>query len=424
MPNENESEKTIPLPSRTKKKAPKIPDELVDQLLVGYEKPEDLCGPDGVMNQLIGRLITRAMNAEMSHHLGYESGDAAPAGQTDRRNGTSTKMVRTGSGEVEIEVPRDRDGTFEPAIVGKHERHFNGFDDKILSMYSRGMSTRDIRAHLQEIYRVDVSAELISHVTDAVVDEVKSWQSRPLESVYLVVYLDALMVSIRDGGSVRKKAVYSVVGVDSDGRKDVLGLWIQQTEGAKFWLSILTELRQRGVEDIFILCADGLKGIPEAVEAAFPKTIFQTCIVHMIRSSTRFVPWKERKSVCDSLRTIYTASSIETAKDALDAFETRWGARYPMVVSAWRTRWNEIIPFLAYPAEIRRIIYTTNAIESLNRQIRKAIKTRGALPDDNAALKLIFLAIRNAQMTWGLATPFWSQAKLQFAIYFNDRLPL
>jgi putative transposase len=424
MPNENESEKTIVLPSRTKKKAPKIPDELVDQLLVGYEKPEDLCGPDGVMNQLIGRLITRAMNAEMSHHLGYERGDAAPAGQTDRRNGTSTKTVRSGSGEVEIEVPRDRDGTFEPAIVGKHERHFNGFDDKILSMYSRGMSTRDIRAHLQEIYRVDVSAELISHVTDAVVDEVKSWQSRPLESVYLVVYLDALMVSIRDGGSVRKKAVYSVVGVDSDGRKDVLGLWIQQTEGAKFWLSILTELRQRGVEDILILCADGLKGIPEAVEAAFPKTIFQTCIVHMIRSSTRFVPWKERKSVCDSLRTIYTASSVETAKDALDAFETRWGARYPMVVSAWRTRWNEIIPFLAYPAEIRRIIYTTNAIESLNRQIRKAIKTRGSLPDDNAALKLIFLAIRNAQMTWGLATAFWSQAKLQFAIHFNDRLPL
>jgi len=424
MPNENESEKTMPLPSRTKKKAPKIPDELVDQLLVGYEKPEDLCGPDGVMNQLIGRLITRAMSAEMSHHLGYERGDAAPAGQTDRRNGTSTKTVRSGSGEVEIEVPRDRDGTFEPAIVGKHERHFNGFDDKILSMYSRGMSTRDIRAHLQEIYRVDVSAELISHVTDAVVDEVKSWQSRPLESVYLVVYLDALMVSIRDGGSVRKKAVYSVVGVDSDGRKDVLGLWIQQTEGAKFWLSILTELRQRGVEDILILCADGLKGIPEAVEAAFPKTIFQTCIVHMIRSSTRFVPWKERKSVCDSLRTIYTASSVETAKDALDAFETRWGARYPMVVSAWRTRWNEIIPFLAYPAEIRRIIYTTNAIESLNRQIRKAIKTRGALPDDNAALKLIFLAIRNAQMTWGLATAFWSLAKLQFAIHFNDRLPL
>jgi putative transposase len=424
MSNENESEKTVLLPSRTKKKAPRIPDELVDQLLAGYEKPEDLCGPDGVIKELIGRLITRAMSAEMSHHLGYASGDAAPAGQTDRRNGTSTKTVRTGAGEVEIEVPRDRDGTFEPAIVGKHERHFNGFDDKILSMYSRGMSVRDIRAHLHEIYSVEVSAELISHVTDAVVDEVKSWQTRPLESVYLVVYLDALMVSIRDGGAVRKKAIYTVVGVDSDGRKDVLGLWIQQTEGAKFWLSILTELRQRGVEDILILCADGLKGIPEAVEAAFPKTIFQTCIVHMIRSSTRFVPWKERKSVCASLRTIYTAASVDAAKDALAAFETRWGARYPMVVSAWRTRWDEITPFLAYPEEIRRIIYTTNAIESLNRQIRKAIKTRGALPDDNAALKLIFLAIRNAQVTWGLATPFWSQAKLQFAIYFNDRMPL
>jgi putative transposase len=423
MPKEPEAKTTMPPSADPNHRPPAIPDEIVDQLLAGYRKPEDLLGPGGLIKQLVGRLVTRAMSAEMSHHLGYEHGQDPPDGQGNRRNGRSSKTLRTDSGPIEIEVPRDRQGSFEPQIVGKHERHFDGFDDKIVSMYSRGMSVRDIRAHLQEIYAVDVSPELISRVTDAVVDELRTWQARPLDATYLVVYLDALMVKIRDKGVVRNKAVYSVVGLNADGRKEVLGLWIQNTEGAKFWLSILTELRQRGVQDIFIICADGLTGMPDAVEAAFPQAIFQTCIVHMVRSSTRFVPWKDRRAVCGDLRAIYTAASVDDASDALDAFEVKWGKRFPMVVSAWRNRWAEITPFLAFPEEIRQVIYTTNAIEALNRQIRKALKTRGALPDDDAAMKLIFLAIRNASATWGGRTRFWVQGLLQFAIHFKTRLP-
>lgn len=425
MPKETEANPITTMPTAADPNGgpPTIPDELVDQLLAGYRKPEDLLGPGGLIKQLMGRLITRAMSAEMSHHLGYDHGQAPPEGQGNRRNGRSPKTLRTDAGPVAIDVPRDRHGSFEPQIVGKHERHFDGFDDKIVSMYARGMSVRDIRAHLQEIYGVEVSPELISQVTDAVVDELRAWQSRPLEATYLVVYLDALMVKIRDKGVVRNKAVYSVVGLSADGRKDVLGLWIQNTEGAKFWLSILTELRQRGVQDIFIICADGLTGMPEAAEAAFPQAIFQTCIVHMVRSSTRFVPWKDRRSVCADLRTIYTAPSVDDARNALDAFEVKWGKRFPMVGPAWRNRWAEITPFLAFPQEIRQVIYTTNAIEALNRQLRKALKTRGALPDDDAALKLIFLASRNAKATWGGRTRTWNQGLLQFAIHFKSRMP-
>lgn len=400
-----------------------IPDEIVDQLLAGYKNPEDLLGSGGLIKQLMGRLITRAMNAELGHHLGYDSGQHPPENQSNRRNGTSAKTVRTDSGPVTIDVPRDRSGSFEPKIVGKHERHFDGFDDKILSMYARGMSVRDIRAHLQEIYSVDVSPALISEVTDAVVDELRTWQSRPLDPVYLVVYLDALFLKIRDKGVVRNKAVYSVVGLGPDGNKDVLGLWIQNTEGAKFWLAILTELRQRGVQDILVLCADGLTGLPDAVEAAFPAAIFQTCLVHMVRSSTRFVPWKDRKAVCADLRKIYTAASVADAELALDAFEAKWGRRFPMIGAAWRSRWAEISPFLAFPEEIRRAIYTTNAIESLNRHLRKVLKTKGAMPDDDAALKLIFMAFRNAKKTWGGRQTTWSQAMLQFAIHFKGRIP-
>ena len=400
-----------------------ISDEIVDQLLAGYKKPEDLLGPGGLIKQLMGRLINRAMNAELSHHLGYGNGEVPPENQNNRRNGTSAKTLRTDAGPVTIDVPRDRSGSFEPKIVGKHERHFDGFDDKILSMYARGMSVRDIRAHLAEIYGVEVSPELISRVTDAVVDELRAWQSRPLDPVYLVIYLDALFVKIRDKGVVRNKAVYSVVGLGPDGKKDVLGLWIQNTEGAKFWLSILTELRQRGVQDALIMCADGLTGLPDAIEAAFPAAIFQTCIVHMVRSSTRFVPWKDRKAVCADLRRIYTAASVADAEHALEAFETKWGKRFPMIAASWRSRWTEITPFLAFPEEIRHAIYTTNAIEALNRQLRKVLKTKGALPDDDAALKLLFLAIRNAKKTWGGRHITWSQALLQFAIHFKGRFP-
>jgi putative transposase len=405
------------------KGVPGIPDEIVDQLLKGYTKPEDLLGPGGLIKQLMGRLISRAMDAELTHHLGYERGEPPPKTQDNRRNGAGKKTVRTDGGPVDIEVPRDREGTFEPQLVGKHERHFDGFDDKIISMYARGMSVRDIRAHLEEIYGVDVSPELISRVTDTVLDEMRTWQARPLEPVYLVVYLDALFLKIRDKGVVRNKAVYIAVGLASDGTKEVLGLWLQNTEGAKFWLAILGELRQRGVQDILVLCADGLTGLPDAVEAAFPQAIFQTCIVHMVRSSTRFVPWKERRAVCADLRKVYTAVDVDDARRALDAFEVTWGKRFPMIVPAWRTRWAEITPFLAFPAEVRHAIYTTNAIEALNRILRKTLKTRGALPDDDSALKLLFLSLRNARSSWGGSNRSWNQALLQFVIHFEGRIP-
>jgi putative transposase len=416
-------ETPMPKPPGTRPEGatPKIPDEIVDQLLKGF-KTEELLGPGGLIRRLTGRLISRAMDAEMTHHLGYERGEDPLETPGNRRNGKGLKTLRSNAGSLAIEVPRDRDGSFEPQIVAKHQRHFDGFDDKIISMYGRGMSVRDIRAHLQEIYGVEVSPELISRVTDAVVDELQAWQARPLEPVYLVVYLDALIVKIRDKGVVRNKAVYIAVGMGAEGRKDVLGLWIQNTEGATFWLAILTELRQRGVQDILILCADGLTGLPDAVEAAFPAAIFQTCIVHMVRSSTRFVPWKNRRAVCADLRKIYTAVSAADAALALTAFEAVWSKRFPMVAPAWRNRWAEITPFLAYPQEIRHAIYTTNAIEALNRFLRKTLKTRGSLPDEDAALKLLFLAIRNANATWGSPSKFWHQSLLQFAIHFEGRV--
>lgn len=401
----------------------KFSPELVDGLLEECRSSSDITGPDGMLKALIGAVVNRALKAEMRHELGYAEGERPAAEQTNRRNGTSEKTLRTSHGPVTIEVPRDREGAFEPEIVGKHQRHFDGFDDKIVSMYARGLSTRDIRAHLAEIYGVDVSADLVSRVTDAVIDELRAWQSRPLERVYLIVYVDALVLKIRDKAGVSNKSVYLVVGVCADGTKDVLGMWIQPTEGAKFWLTILSELRQRGVEDILVLCADGLTGMPEAVEAAFPQAIFQTCIVHMVRSSTRFVPWKERRAVCADLRSIYTADSIESAEAALDAFKTKWGKRFPMIPDAWRRRWAEITPFLAFPQEIRRVIYTTNAIEALNRQLRKVLKTRGHMPSDQAALKLMYLAIQNASKNWGGRDRDWNAAMLQFAIHFEGRIP-
>jgi putative transposase len=400
--------------------APTISDELIDQLLAEYKSPEQLTGPNGLIKQLVGKLVTRAMNAELDHHLGYGSGETPPEGQSNRRNGKSSKTLRSDMGPIPIEVPRDREGTFEPQIVGKHERYFSGFDDKIISMYARGMSVRDIQAHLKEIYSVEVSPELISKVTDAVVDEMRSWQTRPLESVYLVVYVDALMTKIRDKGVVQNKAVYTVMGVAADGRKDILGFWIQTTEGAKFWLSIFSELRQRGVQDILVMCADGLTGIGEAIEASFPKTIHQTCIVHLIRSSTRLVPWKERKAVCADLKMIYTAADEAAALEALASFEAKWGKRFPMVAPAWRRRWTEVTPFLAFPPELRRAIYTTNAIESFNSQLRKVLKTRGHMPSDEAALKLLFLATRNVTTRWNPHYD-WAKSLMQFAIFFEGR---
>jgi putative transposase len=400
-----------------------FPRELLDQLLKGRTNPKELLGPEGLFKQLTAALVERAMDAELTHHLGYGSGEKPPEEQANRRNGKTEKTLRSDHGPLSVRMPRDREGTFEPQIVPKHQRHFNGFDDKILSMYARGMSVRDIQAHLHEIYGVDVDGDLISRVTDAVVEELETWQNRPLDATYLVMYLDALVVKIRDGGVVQNKAVYLVVGLGLDGTKDVLGMWIQQTEGAKFWMSILTELHNRGVNDVMVLCADGLTGLPEAASAVFPRAIFQTCIVHMVRASTRYVSWKDRKALCADLQCIYNAPTRAAAEQELRVFEERWGKQYPSIGAMWRRRWEEAVPFLDFPLEIRKAIYTTNAIEALNRQVRKVLKTRGALPSDDAASKLIFLALRNAKKTWGGRTQHWGRALTQFTLCFEGRIP-
>lgn len=410
---------------RTKKKpagsGDKIRAELVDQLLKEHE--QGLSDPQALLKDLTAAVINRAMTAEMDHHLGYDHGAQPPEGQSNRRNGTSSKRVRTEQGEVDIMVPRDREGSFEPQLIGKHERQFGGFDDKILAMYARGMTVRDIRAHLEELYGVEVSPELISKVTDGVVDELTAWRRRPLERVYCIVYLDALMVKIRSKGSVSNQAVYVAVGVPTDGCREVLGLWVQDTEGAKFWSAILDELRRRGVEDILVLCSDGLSGMSQAVEANYPQAVFQTCIVHVVRSSTRFVTWAERRAVCADLKTIYNAVDEEAAEQALTAFEQKWNERFPTVARAWRQRWSEITPFLAFPEEIRRAIYTTNAVEALNRILRKALKTRGHMPNEQAALKLLYLALRHERNGKVRRARSWTRAMNQFAIHFEGRLP-
>jgi putative transposase len=402
--------------------SPDLPDELIDELLAGVRTPEEIAGPEGLLQRLTKRLVERAMAAELTEHLGYEHGHAPPGGAGNARNGTTPKTLHTGHGSVRIEQPRDRSGDFEPQIVRKHQRRFDGFDDKIIAMYGRGMTVRDIQAHLAEIYGVEIGHDLISRVTDAVLDDVREWQQRPLEDVYPILFLDALIVKIRDGGAVRNKACYVAIGVNLDGERDVLGLWIQQSEGAKFWLQVLTELKQRGVRDVLVCCVDGLKGFPEAIEAVFPTAWVQTCIVHLIRSSLRFVPDKYRKKVAQDLRPIYTAIDADAAAEALTAFDKTWGDRYPMITTTWRDTWEHVIPFLAFPPELRRVVYTTNSIEALHRQIRKTIKTRGHFPTEDAARKLIYLSIINAQKTWR-STYNWSAALLSFKIHFGDRLP-
>ena len=411
---------------RRRKKVPdgsNVPKELLDQLLTGMGGQAALADPASLLRDLSAALVSRALESELDHHLGYPPGEEPPEGQTNRRNGHGRKRLRTGQGELDIRTPRDREGSFEPQLVPKHQRRFDGFDDKVLALYARGMSVRDIRAHLEELYGVEVSPDLISRVTDGVLDELRAWQSRPLEQVYCVVYLDVLVVKIRNKGTVQNRSVYLAVGVPMDGQREVLGMWVQENEGAKFWCAILEKLRRRGVEDILVLCADGLTGMGQAVEAIFPRAIFQTCIVHVIRSSTRFVPWKDRKRVCADLRLIYTASDASAAKEALDAFEAQWHHKYPTVARSWRERWDDIIPFLAYPAEMRRVIYTTNTIEALNRNLRKALETRGQMPSDEAALKLLYLSMRHDPKTKTRAARGWTAALNQFAIYFEGRLP-
>ena len=395
--------------------------DLIDKLLEGYQKPEDLIGENGLLKQLTKALVERALNAELTNHLGYEKNDPDGRGSGNSRNGKSRKTLKGDFGEVEIEVPRDREGEFEPQIVGKHQRRFDGFDQKILSMYARGMSTREIQGHLKEIYGVEVSPSLISTVTDAVWEEVQAWQSRPLEPLYPILYLDALFVKMRHEGRVENRAIYLVVGIAMDGRKEVLGMWTANTEGAKFWMTILTELRNRGVQDVFIACVDGLQGFPEAIEAMFPKAQVQLCIVHLVRNSLKYVGWKQRKAVAADLRAVYTAPTAEAAEQELLRFGEKWDHQFSPIRSLWQRHWQRVIPFFAFPADIRKIIYTTNAVESLNMSLRKIIKTRGAFPSEEAAFKLLYMALRNLSAKWE-HTRNWIAALNQFAILWEDRI--
>ena len=399
-----------------------ISKELLDELLKGCERPEDLLGDTGLMKERRIKLMERMLGAELTAHLGYEEGKDAPPNQPNRRNGTASKRLKGQDGEVPISVPRDRDGSFEPELIKKGQTRIDGMDDKIIGLYAAGLTVRDIRAHLEDVYGLQVSPDLISRVTDAVLDEVREWQSRALERMYPIVIFDALRVKIRDADSrmVKNKAVYVALGVSKDGVREVLGLWIADNEGAKFWLSVMNELKNRGVQDILIAVVDGFKGFPEAITAAFPAATIQTCIVHLVRHSLNFCAWKDRKVVAADLRLIYGAPTADQAAAELDAFEEKWAGKYASIAPAWRRAWQEVIPFFAFDPAIRKIIYTTNAIESLNRVIRKSIKTRGSFPTEEAATKLIYLAIRNFEKG-GRNVREWFAARNQFAIMFDER---
>jgi putative transposase len=398
---------------------PTIPPELLDHLVKGPMTAEAV---EDASRAFKKALIERALGAEMSHHLGYAAGSEKPETATNHRNGRSGKTVLTDDGPLRIEVPRDREGGFEPKLIGKHERRFTGFDDKIIAMYARGMTVREIQGFLAEMYGTDVTPDFISTVTDAVLAEVTAWQSRPLEPMYPVIFFDALRVKIREDNVVRNKAVYLALGVRPDGTRDILGLWIENTEGAKFWLKVFNDLRTRGVADILIAVTDGLKGMAEALAVVYPATTLQTCIVHLIRNSLDYASWKERKALAAAIRPIYTAASAEGAEAALAAFEAGpWGQKFPTVAASWRRAWSNVIPFFAFPPAVRRVIYTTNAIESVNARLRKIIKTRGHFPSDEAASKLIWLALRNITSEWGRAAHDWKTAMNQFAILYQDR---
>ena len=401
--------------------------ELLDQLLAGCERPEDILGPQGLFAQLKKALAERALGAELGHHLAQEAQTAPLGGRRRRnhRNGSSAKTVLTDTGAVTVAIPRDRAGTFEPQLIPKHQRRVPGFDAKVLALYARGLTVREMQAHLEELYGVDVSPDLISTVTDAVLEEVTEWQSRPLRPLYPVVFFDALRVRIRDEGTVRAKAVYLALGVAPEGTKEILGLWIEQTEGAKFWLRVMTELKSRGVEDVLVAVVDGLTGFPEAITTVFPATTVQTCIVHLLRHSLDFVTWQHRKAVAAALKAIYRAPTAEAARAALDDFAASdWARKYPPIVPAWRRHWEQVIPLFAHPPEIRRMLYTTNAIESLHMQLRKALKIRGHFPNDEAATKLIYLVLRNISRRWRQAPREWKAAMNQFAILYPERFTL
>ena len=400
----------------------KIRPELIDELLKDYKQPEDITGSDGILKQLTKAILERALNAELTHELGYEKHSRSV--KDNSRNGNSSKTLKTDHGDMDLSIPRDRNSDFEPEIVKHGQRRFTGFDDKILSMYARGMTVRDIQGHLEEIYGVEVSPDLISSVTNDVMADLREWQNRPLEELYPIVFFDAIRMKIRDEGTVKNKAVYLAIGVDLEGHKDVLGIWIAKTEGAKFWLSVFTELKNRGLTDVLIACVDGLKGLPEAIESVFPEAEVQLCIVHMVRNSLKFVSYKDRKKIASDLKDVYRAATESQAESALADFATKWDSRYPMISKSWHTNWAHIIPFFAYPEDVRKAIYTTNAIESLNSSLRKVTRSRNSFPSDDAATKLLYMALRNIMKKWTMPIRNWSLAIHQFSIHFDGRIRL
>lgn len=403
-------------------------EEELEKLLNGIDfknlTAEQITGKNGLLKILTKRIVEKAMTAEMDQHLGYTKHDSAGKNNGNSRNGKSQKTIITEQGDVHIDVPRDRNSEFEPQIIKKHQRRFEGFDDQIISMYGRGMTTRDIQGHLKDIYGVEVSPEFISTVTDAVIEDVKEWQSRPLDPFYAIVYFDAIVVKARNDGRVANKAVYTAIGVNLQGKKEALGLWISENEGARFWAGIMTELKNRGLTDFLIACIDGLKGLPEAINALFPGSKIQLCIVHMVRNSAKYVSYKERKVLCADLKKIYTAATERQGADELEAFGEKWDKKYPSISKSWRVNWENLNEFFSYPEEIRKVIYTTNAIESLNFSLRKVTKNRAAFPTDEAVMKLLYLALTNASKKWTMPIRDWGAALNQFAIYFGERVPL
>ena len=398
--------------------------ELLDELIKDYKNPEDLIGEKGLLKQLTKALLERAMEAELTHELGYEKNARSSDSTSNRRNGHSSKRVRSKHGEIDLEIPRDRESEFEPVLIKKHQRRFDGFDDLILSLYARGVSTRDIRSHIEDLYGIEVSPELVSSVTDNIQEFVREWQTRPLDAVYPIVYLDALRMKIRVEGVVQNRCIYLAIGVNTTGRKEALGLWASENEGAKFWLSVLTELNNRGLQDIFIACVDGLKGFSEAIESVFPDTVTQVCIVHQIRHSLTYVSWKERKKVAADLKPVYSAPTETEALAALNVFAEKWDARYPVISKSWNANWHKISPMFRFTDEIRTAIYTTNVIESLWSTLRRVTKTRASFPTEESAIKLLWLGLHNASRRWTMPIRNWGAAMNQFAIMFPNRLPI
>lgn len=400
-----------------------ITNEMLDELIGNAKTQEDVFGKDGLLKNLSKRLLERMLEAEMTHHLGYEKYAAEGQNTGNSRNGKTKKTVATGSGKVELEVPRDRTSEFEPILIEKRQSRLEGLDNQVLSLYGKGMTVRDIQEHVSDLYGTDVSPDLISTITDGVLAEVTEWRNRPLDKLYPIVFIDGFVVKARLESVVCNRTVYVIYGITLEGKKEVLGLYLGESEGAKFWLYVLTELKNRGLEDIFILCADGLKGLPEAVEATFPKAIFQTCIVHMVRHSLNYVPYQEKKAVAADLKKIYQSNTIELASEALDEFEITWGEKYPAIVKSWRNNWEKIIPFLQFPKEIRKVIYTTNIVESLNNTLRKSVRNRGHFSTEDSIMKVLYLAIRGVSKKWNMPIRDWKQALNHFAIMFSERFP-